>query len=65
MKQNKKEFKITPQDPIPQLLCIKKPTKGKNDGVYSVKIPLKHMVSAYENPAAFFVFNFIGIKESL
>lgn len=48
---------------IPELICTKKPTKGKNDGLYEVTIPLKYIIKACEAPAAYFVFKFIGIKE--
>lgn len=56
--------KVKPE-PIPILVCTKKPTKGKNDGYYTVSIPLKYMIAAYEKPAAFFVFKFVGLKEEI
>lgn len=49
-------------EPIPELKCIKKPSKGCNDGFYEVVIPLKYMVDAYKVPAAFFVFKFVGLR---
>ena len=49
-------------EPVPELKCVRKPSAGSNDGMYSVTIPLKYMVEAYKAPAAFFVFNFIGMK---
>lgn len=54
---------ITDTKYIPELKCIKLPSKGCNDGYYQVSIPLKYMIAAYEKPAAFFVFKFIGMKK--
>lgn len=56
MKKNKKI------DPIPELTCTTMPTKGSNNGEYTITIPLKYMVDAYKAPAAFFVFKFKGLK---
>lgn len=50
------------KESIPSLICTNKPTKGKNDGLYEVSIPLKYIIKACEAPAAYFVFKFIGLK---
>lgn len=49
-------------DPLPQLTCTTMPTKGLNNGEYSVSIPLEYMLDAYKVPAAFFVFKFKGMR---
>lgn len=54
--------KVKKIEPIPTLTCTKKPDPQCNNGFYKVSIPLKYMISAYEKPAAFFEFQFIGLK---
>lgn len=49
-------------DPIPVLECTKKPNPNCNDGFYKVSIPLKYIIKACESPAAYFEFQFIGLK---
>lgn len=62
VKRTKKSQISELSEPIPELKCVRMPTKGLNNGEYSVTIPLKYMVSAYKYPAAFFVFKFVGMK---
>ena len=66
MAKNPKKGKISQKpvlsDPIPQLSCVQMPHSGANDGIYEVSIPLKYMVAAYERPAAYFVFKFVGLR---
>ena len=65
VKKPKKSLNSGLSDPIPELKCIRMPDKGANNGQYCVSIPLKYMVKAYEVPAAFFEFRFIGMKGEL
>lgn len=44
----------------PELICTKKPSKGNNNGKYTVKIPFKYMLLT--EIASSYAFNFIGIK---
>lgn len=48
-------------DPIPKLTCIKKSSRGKNDGLYSISIPLEYIIEAVKTPAAYYEFKFVGI----
>ena len=50
-------------EPIPSLSCVRMPTEGLNHGEYRVRIPLNYMIKAYEVPAAWFEFRFIGLKK--
>ena len=50
---------------IPQLICVRMPDKGANDGMYEVIIPLEYVLAAVKAPAAFFVFKFVGMKEGV
>lgn len=61
MKKSIKTNKITDMEHIPELICTRMPTKGSNNGEYSVSIPLKYMIVAYAKPTAFFVFKFKGL----
>ncbi len=54
---------VKKKEPVPSLSCTKKADKGCNNGMYKVTIPLKYMVAAYEKPAAFFEFRFVGMLE--
>ena len=53
--------KFVKSDPIPELLCLQKPRRGTNDGVYEITIPIKYLIKAVEVPAAFYKFKFIGL----
>ena len=54
--------KFTKNEPIPELLVTRKPSKGLNNGEYTITIPIAYLIKAVETPAAFYKFKFIGLK---
>lgn len=48
------------KEPVPELLCFRKPSKGANNGMYKITIPFKYML--VKETAAFYCYTFVGMK---
>ena len=47
---------------IPQLICLEKPSKGRNNGYYEVTIPTAFMPQGKGCLGAYQVYRFVGLK---